>query len=111
MEIDDRTNTIKHYSMNIVCNFLKIGTELKTIRDKELFKDKYNNFTEYLESAEFTFSKGFVYKLFQVLDDPKLKVSAPTLGLTRTLELLAVPEREMRENLTDQAIKQDMTTR
>ena len=111
MEIDDRTNTIKFYSKNIVDNFFRIGIQLKAIRDKELYKEKYETFTEYIENSDFTFKKRFVYQLFQILDDPKLKVQASALGVSRTIELLNVQDREEREELAEKAIKEDMTTR
>ncbi len=100
---------IKHLSKNIINNFLDIGSKLKQIRDKKIFKSKYSTFTEFLEREEFTFSKSFVYRLFQIVEDNKLKVVVPLLGITKTIELLHVSEREMREELTKKAIQEDLT--
>ena len=109
MILENEIKIIQHLSKNIISNFLQIGIKLKKIRDEESFRSEYSTFTEFLEKEEFTFSKQFVYRLFQIVEDNKLKVVVPLLGITKTIELLHVPEREMREELTKKAIQEDLT--
>jgi len=62
----EKTNLIQSYSKGIKSNFLKIGKILIEIRDKELWKESYNSFTQYLISADFEFQRTMSYKLMDV---------------------------------------------
>jgi len=62
----EKTNQIKNYSKSIKDNFFKIGKVLIEIRDKELWKEKYKGFTEYLISEDFEFSRRMAYNLMDV---------------------------------------------
>ncbi len=109
MILENEIKIIQHLSKNIISNFLQIGIKLKKIRDEESFRSEYSTFTEFLEKEEFTFSKQFVYRLFQIVEDRELKVKAPLLGITKTIELLYVTERETRNELMEKTIKEDLT--
>ncbi|KKL83086.1 hypothetical protein LCGC14_1978240 [marine sediment metagenome] len=109
--LTDKTIKIRYMSKNIVNNFIQIGKELKEVRDTDLFKENFLTFTDYLHKEHPQLSDGFVFRLLKVVEDEKLVASAPKLGITKTLELLYVPDREIREELTEKAIKEDLTTK
>ena len=66
MSLSEKTNLIKGYSTGIKSNFLKIGKVLIEIRDKELFKESYDSFTQYLIGTDFKFTRDMAYKLMDV---------------------------------------------
>ena len=104
MSLNEKTNLIKSYSKGIKSNFLKIGKVLIEIRDKELFKESYNSFTQYLISTDFKFTRDMAYKLMDVYkefgeDNKKIE----GLGITKLVELTNVKDKEVREELIEKA--------
>lgn len=110
MNLVDYTIKVKHYSKNIVNNFLEIGTLLKEIKDKEVFKEKYNCFTDYLDQEQPKLSRSFVLRLIKVVEDPKLCSISNNLGICKTLELIHVTDREKRDEISEKATKENLTT-
>ena len=111
MNLTDTTIKIKYFSKSIVNNFIEIGQLLHQVRDQEVFKEKYENFTDYLKTEHPNLSLGFVSKLLQVVEDPQLVSTSKMMGICKTMELVYVPDREKREELTERALKEDMTTK
>jgi len=100
----EKTNLIKSYSIGIKSNFLKIGKILTEIRDKELFKESYDSFTQYLISTDFQFTRDMAYKLMDVYkefgeDNKKIE----NLGIGKLVELTYVKDKETREELLEKA--------
>ncbi len=108
MSLKEKTNLIKSYSIGIKSNFLKIGKVLIEIRDKELFKESYNSFTQYLISMDFKFTRDMAYKLMDVYkefgeDNKKIE----GLGIGKLIELTYVKDKVVREELINKA--EDLT--
>ena len=111
MELDNEICIIRHLANNITNNCIEIAFRLKKIRDSKTFRPKYNSFTEMLnkEQLGFKYSDGFVSRLLKFIEDPQLVSLAKEIGITKTFELLAVPDRESREQIAEKAIKEDLT--
>ena len=109
MELNNKLQIVKHLCKNTVENFIQIGLKLKAIRDNNVFKEKYSTFTECISVELPNLSRGFVYRLFQLVEDPKLVTLARQLGLTKALELVRISERETREELAEKAVKENLT--
>lgn len=106
----EKTNLIKDYSKGIKSNFLKIGQLLIEIRDKELWKEKYKDFTEYLISEDFEFKRRMAYKLMDVYNQFGKDVQLlHKLGIGKLIELTYVPDKEKREEITRKAIEENLT--
>ncbi len=109
MNLTDYTIQIRFKSKTIVNNFIEVGNLLKKVRDKEIFKESFNTFTDYLEQEHPKFSRSFVLRLIQLVEDPKLCSTSNKLGICKTLELLKISDREGREELSQKA--EDMTVK
>jgi len=105
--LSEKTNLIKSYSKGIKSNFLKIGKILIEIRDKELFKESYNSFTQYLISVDFEFTRDMAYKLMDVYKEFGGDKQIENLGIGKLIELTYVKDKEIREELMNKA--EDLT--
>ena len=103
MILDDKTSELKWLAKSIKLNFLKIGQLLLTIRDNELFKEKYGSFNQYLESNDFEFSKGHAYKIMKVVADPKLVALCDTYSVTTLIQLTYITDKEKRDSIIAEA--------
>ncbi|GAG00453.1 unnamed protein product, partial [marine sediment metagenome] len=104
MSLNEKTNLIKGYSKAVKTNFIKIGKILIEIRDKELFKESHNSFTQYLISGDFQFNRDMAYKLMDVykeFGEDNEKIDG--LGITKLVELTYVKDKEVREELIEKA--------
>jgi len=103
-ELESKTKEIKWLCQTITGNCFKIGKVLFGIRQDELYKEKYESFTDYLNSEEFSFGREYAYKLIKVFTEyqntPKL---AETLPFRRLIEIIHVPNKEVREGLIQEA--------
>ncbi len=113
MDLEDEVKIIRYLSKNIVNNTLDIGFRLKKIRDNQSFLPKYNSFTDMLKNEDlgFKYSEGFISRLLQLVEDPKLVELAKKIGPTKTIELLYVPDREARNAIADKAVKENLSFR
>jgi len=108
--LSEKTNLIKSYSKGIKSNFLKIGQILIEIRDKELFKESYDSFTQYFISVDFEFQRTMAYKLMDVYNQFGENVQLLNkLGIGKLIELTYVPDKESREEITRKAIEEDLS--
>ncbi len=107
--LNEKTKQIKSLCKSIKTNFLDVGKILIEIRDKELWKEKYNSFTGYLESEKFEFTRQYAYNM---MDVQKLYVkSFDKLSIAKLIELTYVREKKAREDITKKAIKEELTTK
>ena len=103
--IVEKTVQIKKLSNSVKTNFIDIGNLLKEIRDKEIYLEKYNTFTEYLESNEFMFCRNMAYKLIKVAEEYPDVERIQHLPLRTIIQLAYVPDRELREELDKEAVE------
>ena len=110
MSLKEKTESIKNLSKTVKNNFLKIGKLLIEIRDKELWKEKYESFTQYLISEDFDFHRVTAYKMMDVYleygDNVEL---VEKLGFGKLIELTHVTDKEKREEITRKTIKEDLS--
>ncbi len=110
MSLNEKTNLIKSYSTAVKNNFLKIGEVLIEVRDKELFKESHNSFTQYLESEDFDFNRRTAYKMMDVyLEYGNNLELVDKLGIGKLIELTYVADKEQREEITKKAIEEDLS--
>ena len=81
-----------------------MGEILVNIRDKELWKEKYKSFTEYLTSESFEFGRQYAYKLMDVYNTFGKDVAlCDKLGIYKLVELTYVPNKQIRKELVKKA--------
>lgn len=98
------TKEIKSLCNETKINFLKMGEILVNIRDKELWKEKYKSFTEYLTSESFEFGRQYAYKLMDVYNTFGKDVAlCDKLGIYKLVELTYVPNKQIRKELVKKA--------
>ena len=102
MILQAKTTEIKYLSNGIKHNFLKIGKLLIEVRDRKLYLDKYTDFTSYLESEEFTFCKRTAYNMMKSYETFGVQQVAQ-INLRTLIQLVYVPDREVREALAEEA--------
>lgn len=102
-------NDIINSSKSILTNYMNIGRKLKLIKDKQLYKlDGYTNFYEFVE-YKFGYKETNTKNLIAVYDKYKAKGSEDSYyveikepykeySYTALVELLPVPEKEIKEN-------------
>jgi len=103
MSLKERTEKIKTYSKAIKTNFLKIGKVLIEVRDKEIWKEEYKSFTQYLISEDFEFSRRMAYNLMDVYVEFGNIQNLHQLGISKLIQLTYVPDKETREELIEKA--------
>lgn len=103
MNLFSKTEQVRNLSSNIRTNFVKIGEILIEIRDKELFKEKYDSFTKYLESEDFNFDRSMAYKLIRVYEEFHDVERVPHLSLRTLISLVYVSDKETRSELVEEA--------
>ena len=113
IELENEIKIIYHLSKSVVNNTLDIGFRLKKIRDEGLFRQKYSSFTEMLKNEDlgFKYSEGFISKLLKVVSDPELVSAAIKIGITKTCELLYVPDKQRRKEIANKAVNEDLSFR
>lgn len=107
MNLKDQTTMLKQYCLAVKQNYFKMGGILKNIRDKQLFKESYDNFTEYLESSDFEFTRQYAYKLIYLFEE--YGPVNPGLHLTKLLQITHVSDKEQREVIIQKALNENLT--
>jgi len=107
--LKQKTEQIKSLCTSIKTNFLKVGKILIEIRDKELWKENYKSFTEYLESEKFEFTRRMAYNLIDVHNEFGDVKRFHTLGIKKLIQLTYVPDKEIRKEIAEKAIEEDLT--
>ena len=105
--LSEKTTVIKQLCKSIKLNYLKIGSELKQIRDKELYLENYSTFTDYLESQEFPFSRQHAYRFITVSESYDV-TSCYKLTISKLIALTYVPEKE-RLKILEKSKSQDVS--
>ncbi len=87
--------------------FLTQGWALTQIHQKELFKDEFATFTDYLNSERFGYSRRQAYKYMNVYEKYKdYDVhNMHKIGITKMIEIAFVSNREEREGILEKAPK------
>ena len=67
MELDEKTNLIKQYLKSWSNNTIEIGKILFEIKEKKIYKQKYNTFEEYISSA-FDFKRMMAYNYIKIFE-------------------------------------------
>ncbi|GAH00883.1 unnamed protein product, partial [marine sediment metagenome] len=110
MSLKEKTEKIKDYSKSIKNNFLEIGKLMIEIRDKQLWNERYNSFTKYLESEDFDFNRRTAYKMMDVYSEYGNNIGLINkLGVGKLIELTYVADKEQREEITKKAIEEDLS--
>ncbi len=99
MDLKEKTKLLKEYCKAVTQNYMKLGELLKEIRDKRLYEESHENFTEYLNGNDFEFTRQYAYKLIKVFEEFGNVNSS--LHLTKLLALTHVSDKEEREELLE----------
>lgn len=97
--LEKHISQIKSLCVGIKSNFIKIGSHLKEIRDKQTFLEKHNSFNEFLKSNDFDFSRQHAYKFIKVYETFGHVAQCDTIPLNKLIQLTHVPDKELREEL------------
>ena len=101
--LNNKTTEIKELSLAVKSNFIQIGKILTEIRDKELYKEKYNSFTSYLESAETGVCRTMSYKLMKVYLEYGSVPLMEQVPFNRLVQLAYISDRDTRKDLEEKA--------
>lgn len=105
IRLDESTNFIKVREKAIVSNFYEIGQELKEVRDKQLYKEKYSEFGDYIEQEGFQFSESHGYRMIQIVEEYS-RIDTTKIGITKCIALLSLPIEKRQEVLETKPIEE-----
>jgi hypothetical protein len=104
MKLTEKTLEIKSLTTDIKSNFIKIGEILTIIRNQSLYKPYFDSFNAYLLSNDFEFSRAHAYRLIAIHE--RCSVSkGDILSYNTLLQLANVPDKQIREDLIEEAHK------
>ena len=109
MKLENFTERIKSKEKQIVVSFVEIGKELKEVRDKQIYKEKYSEFGDYVNSSGFKFSERHAYRMIAICEEFS-DIDVTKFGITKTLELLKLPAPE-RQQLIEEKDIEEMSVR
>ncbi|MFN8674070.1 MAG: hypothetical protein U0457_18570 [Candidatus Sericytochromatia bacterium] len=95
--IEELVKEIKSFKEQSALSFYEIGTRLKLIREKKLYKEKgFDTFIDFLKTPEIDFSSVIAERFIQVTEDESLQKSL-YLGSAKVTEILKLnPEHRKR---------------
>jgi hypothetical protein len=97
-ELEQYTNIIKHREKSIKLNFWDIGRDLAYIKEKSLYKERYESFKAYVE-GNFTFTPNHADKMIRVATEYGRQDLTVSIGLSKLYLLLQVPQEHREEIL------------
>ena len=107
LKLEEYTKQIKEKEKQIVLNFVDIGKQLKEVRDKQIYKEKFNNWEDYIKD-NFSFSKRNADNMIRVFE--VFGKTSSQIGFWKCLELAKLPE-EQRQELMQENNVEDMSVR
>ena len=109
LKLDNYTQQIKEKEKQIVLNFVDIGKQLKEVRDEKIYKEKYSEFGDYINSSGFKFSEVHAYRMIAVYTEFS-NIDVTKIGITKCIELLKLPALEREKVMQDNNVE-DMSVR
>ncbi len=108
MNLTEHTQIIKHREKSIQLSFWDIGKDLKYIKEKSIFLEKYQNFEDYVVE-NFTFSLRHAERMMKVATEYE-RQAVIDVGLTKMYLILQVPE-EHRDEIIQEVEEKGLTTK
>ena len=106
MKLENFTERIKSKEKQIVVSFVEIGKELKEVRDKQIYKEKYDNLVAYIED-NFSFNKSMGYNMILVFEEFSNRLEkVQKLGITKCIELLKLPAPERQQLMEEKDVEE-----
>lgn len=101
--LKEATASLHKLAEGIKTNFIQIGKLLLEIREKRLYKEKYNNFLDYIESENFEFGKSHAYRFMQIAEKFGNFPRVGKINFRTLIQLTYIPDKEKREEMLDEA--------
>lgn len=117
MQLKDYTTHIKHYCNSTKSSFFKVCALLSEIKKTDKYKEKYNTFEEYIQKEDFEFKLRNAYNYIKIWDtfgnnllpsDSNVHL-LHKVSITELLQISNIPDREVREDLVESAVKGEIT--
>jgi len=108
MDLKDRTTIIQQREKSIHLSFWDIGNDLAYIREKRIYKEKYDTFEKYIDD-NFKFSMRHANRMIAVSSEYN-KDTVSQIGLSKLYLILSVPE-DYQDEIIKQVETKDIRTR
>lgn len=116
-KLTDITQLVKHYCNSTKSGFFKVCSLLYDINKKEIYKEKYQTFDEYIEYEGFEFTTRHAYNYIKIWEmcgdllysDSRDVKLLQNVSITHLLQIANISDKEIREEISKRAVKKKMT--
>ncbi len=119
MQLAEYTTLIKNFCNSTKCGFFKLCELLSRLNKSKKYKESYNTFEEYIQQEGFEFTSRHAYNYIRIWDtfgskllpgDANFVKLFHKVKITELLQISNIPDREVREELVESAVKGEITS-